>query len=107
MRDETLRDPLVSQFRDSLTELMPVTALIWFGSRSGGQERDKWSDYDFVVVSPEFQDVPFLDRADRLEPLRQRGVSYDLLCYTPEEFDYMSNRITIVREAVRTGIRLV
>jgi predicted nucleotidyltransferase len=106
MRDETLRDPLVSQFRDSLTELMPVTALIWFGSRPAGQD-DEWSDYDFVVVSRQFEGVPFLDRADRLEPLRQRGVSYDFLCYTPEEFEQMSNRITIVREAVRTGIRLV
>lgn len=106
MGARTAEDPVVREFRDRLTSLMPITALVWFGSRPAGHD-DEWSDYDFVVVSPEFEGVPFLDRADRLEPLRQRGVSYDFLCYTPAEFEQMANRITIVREAVRTGIRLV
>lgn len=85
---------------------MKVAALIWFGSRAAGRGNG-WSDYDFIVVSPEFEGVRFLSRASKLEALREPRIAYDFLCYTPEEFAQMVNRITIVREAVRTGIRLI
>ncbi len=106
MGTRTAIDPVVARFRRRLAKTIRVTSLIWFGSRAA-DHGDEWSDYDFVIASPDFEGVPFIDRAGRFYDLKERGVSYDLLCYTPEEFDYMSNRITIVREAVRTGIRLV
>lgn len=106
MGAQAVIDPVVNRFRERLTGFIQVTALIWFGSRSAGRG-DEWSDYDFIIVSPDFQGTPFLDRASCLYPLKERGVSYDLLCYTPEEFQEMVEGVTIVREAGRTGIRLI
>lgn len=99
-------DPVVKRFQQRLTNSIRVTALIWFGSRAAGQG-DEWSDYDFIIVSPDFEGIPFLDRAARFYSIKERGVSYDLLCYMPEEFEEMVNSITIVREAARTGVRLI
>src|SRR3990170_1459311 len=99
-------DPVVKRFQHRLTRSIGVTTLIWFGSRAAGGGHE-WSDYDFIIVSPDFDGTPFLERAARFYPLKERGVSYDLLCYTPEEFDEMVNQITIVREAAKTGIRLI
>lgn len=85
---------------------MKVTALIWFGSRAAGRG-DGRSDYDFIVVSPQFEDVRFLARASKLDSLREPRVAYDFLCYTPGEFEKMTKRITMVRGAVGSGIRLI
>ena len=106
MGTATIADPLVKRFRDRIKRQLRVTALIWFGSRAVGRG-DGWSDYDFIVVSPEFEGVRFLARANKLEALREPGTAYDFLCYTPQEFDEMMSRITIVREAVKTGVRLI
>ncbi|MBI2912306.1 MAG: nucleotidyltransferase domain-containing protein [Chloroflexi bacterium] len=106
MGARAVADAVVTRFCERLLSRMRVTALIWFGSRATG-DFDRWSDYDFIVVSPEFEGVRFLDRADRLEELREDGASYDFLCYTPEEFQQLVSQITIVREAARTGVRLI
>ena len=85
---------------------MRVDALILFGSHALGTATED-SDYDFVVVSPDFDGVPFIKRSARLLPLRERGVSYDFLCYTPQEFEELSSQITVVASAARDGIRLI
>jgi predicted nucleotidyltransferase len=101
-----MTDPLVERLRDHIRRLMEVTALIWFGSRAAGRG-DGRSDYDFIVVSPEFDGVRFLTRPGKLESLREPRVAYDFLCYTPDEFEKMAKRMTIVREAVESGIRII
>ncbi len=102
----TIADPLVTRFKDRVARRMNVTSLFLFGSRANGQP-DDWSDYDFIVVSPDFEGVRFLARANKLDDFREPGTAYDFLCYTPDEFEEMVNGITIVREAVETGIRLI
>ncbi len=106
MGEATVADPLVECFRERIRSQMNITALIWFGSRAAGRG-DGWSDYDFIVVSSEFEGMRFLARASKLETLREPGVAYDFLCYTPQEFEEVVNQITIVREAARTGVRLI
>jgi len=39
--------------------------------------------------------------------LREPGVSFDFLCYTPEEYQAKVQQLGIVREAVETGVRLI
>lgn len=106
MGSRTAIDPVVRRFRERLPKSVRVSALIWFGSRSRGGG-DEWSDYDFIVVSPDFEGIPFLQRSRKLSHLREPRRSYDFLCYTPKEFEEMVNSITIVREAARTGIRII
>ena len=102
----TAIDGVVERLKARVGERLQVEALILFGSRAVGGG-DEWSDYDFIVVSPDFDGVPFLERGRLLFPLREHGVSYDFLCYTPSEFKQLSSQITLVREAARTGVRII
>jgi predicted nucleotidyltransferase len=99
-------DGVVERLKARLPECLRVEALILFGSRAQGAE-DEWSDYDFVVVSPDFEGVPFMERGRLMFLLRERGVSYDFLCYTPEEYSELARRPTVVREASERGIRVL
>jgi predicted nucleotidyltransferase len=99
-------DEVVDRLRARIGEHLRVDTLILFGSHARGTATDQ-SDYDFIVVSPDFEGVPFIKRAGRLLPLRERGHSYDFLCYTPAEFEKLSSEATVVREAARTGVRVV
>ncbi len=99
-------DGVVERLKSRIRERIQVETLILFGSRVVGGD-DEWSDYDFIVVSPQFEGVRFLERGRLLFSLRERGVSYDFLCYTPAEFARLRSQIGIVREAARKGIRII
>ena len=99
-------DAVIERLKARIGKRLRVEALIWFGSRAAGGG-DEWSDYDLVVVSPDFAGIPPIERGRLLFPLRERGVSYDFLCYTPEEFERLSSEITMVREVTRSGVRLI
>ncbi len=71
---------------------------------------DDWlvdSDYDFVIVSPDFAGKRFVDRAVEVSYLWEADAGLEALCYTPEEFRRKARQISIVAEAIRTGIELV
>ncbi len=99
-------DEVVDRLRARIGEYLRVDALILFGSRARGVA-DASSDYDLIVVSPDFEGIPFLRRSRLLRPLRERGAFYDFLCYTPAEFEKLSSEATVVRQAARTGVRVV
>jgi uncharacterized protein len=83
-----------------------VTTLLWYGSRSRGVATHPGADFDLIVVAPEFGGRAWVERlvtAYAHWPLAQAA---DILCYTPEEFDRLARRASIVREALQTGRRL-
>ena len=98
-------DEVLSRLRERLAREMRLEALILFGSRARGAAAGD-SDYDLVVVSPDFDGVPFLQRGRLLLACREPGRSYDFLCYTPREFEELANQATLVREAAETGVWL-
>jgi predicted nucleotidyltransferase len=98
-------DPFVFDFAQALHEHIGATKVILFGSRARGDWL-KESDYDFVVVSPQFADVHFIRRAVPLYDYWKGHPGVELLCYTPEEFERKREQIGIVAEAVREGIEL-
>jgi len=104
-KSETV-DGVVERLKARLPGCLRVEALILFGSRAEGNA-DEWSDYDFVVVSRDFEGIPFLDRGRLMFPLRERGASYDFLCYTPQEYRELASRPTVVKEASDRGIRIL
>jgi len=99
-------DGIVAEFTRRLRERYPVSALILFGSRAEGRGMTE-SDYDFVVVSPDFDGVPFLKRLPDLYELWEADVGVDVLCYTPAEFEMLRSQPTIVRDAHNNGVPLV
>jgi len=83
---------------------VPIKSAFLFGSRARGDWLEE-SDWDIMIISPEFADIPFPDRATMLLrriPLRR----VELLCYTEEEFQERIEEIGIVAEAAK-GKRLV
>ena len=79
--------------------------MFFFGSRAIGKPH-KWSDVDLVVVSKNFHKKGLLERAPPLYMGWSIDYPVDFLCYTPEEFNKLKKRISIVSEAVRTGIEI-
>ncbi|MDZ4279064.1 MAG: nucleotidyltransferase domain-containing protein [Dehalococcoidia bacterium] len=106
MGTRATEDGVVDRLKSRIGEHLRVETLILFGSHARGVATES-SDYDLIVVSPDFEGVAFIRRSARLLPLRERGISYDFLCYTPAEFKKLSAELTVVREAARDGIRII
>ncbi len=98
-------EPFVFDFARRLREEAGAQKVILFGSRARG-DWIKESDYDFVVVSPRFEGIPFPFRPAEIRPLWKGSPGVELLCYTPEEFERKSREISIVAEAVKEGVEL-
>jgi predicted nucleotidyltransferase len=83
-----------------------VERFILFGSHARGTAI-KGSDYDVIVVSPDFADVPFLERMRLVRALWHFPAGLDCICYTPEEFTRKMDEIGVISEAVKEGIQVV
>lgn len=80
-------DPLVKRLVDLLQSYNPER-IILFGSRARG-EADEYSDYDIIVIKK--TDKPFMERLKDMIPyLVEFGGTAEILVYTPEEFEKMS-----------------
>jgi hypothetical protein len=77
--------------------------MILFGSRARGTPH-RYSDVDLIIVSPKFRRKNIVDRASPLYLEWEPDLPVDFLCYTPEEFDKLSQRGGLVREALREGV---
>jgi len=83
-----------------------ITQALFFGSRARGDHIAD-SDYDIVLVSPDFQGVFFSQRSALMYDFWQHWpLEIEPLCYTPEEFEIKKQQIGIVNEAVREGVSL-
>lgn len=81
-----------------------VEKIVLFGSQTSGRAGES-SDVDLIVVSPETKKLELLSKLYHEWHIVQ-GIDFpvDFLCYTPEEFEVLKGQITIVKEALRTGV---
>ena len=79
--------------------------LILFGSSATGKTH-KWSDIDLIVVSKVFYKMDFFERGAKMYDYWNLKKPVDFICFTPEEFDKLKNKVTIVRQAVEEGIEI-
>lgn len=92
-------------FRKNLEKRIHVDRVIFFGSRvSGGPRGD--SDIDLIIVSEDFAGKRFRHRPLGFYDYWMLEYPVDFLCYTTEEFDKLKDQVTIVRDAVETGIEI-
>lgn len=96
--DQALREGL-KKFK----EKSGIDKVIVFGSVAKG-EASKHSDVDLVLVDDRFRGKDFFERARGLYKYWDSKYPVDFLCYTPEEFEKLEGQVSIVREAVRTGV---
>ncbi|MBC7250778.1 MAG: nucleotidyltransferase domain-containing protein [Anaerolineae bacterium] len=71
--------------------------IILFGSYCTGQVSE-WSDLDLVIIKD--TEAPFLDRTRRILELLKPQVGVDVLVYTPEEFEQLSQERAFVRQEI-------
>ncbi len=83
-----------------------VTALVWYGSRACGMATHPSSDFDLIVVAPEFAAHGWVERLVAAYACWPVAHAADILCYTPDEFERLAERASIVREALQTGRRV-
>lgn len=99
-------DSRIKDFVQRVREKYRITQAIFFGSRARGDHLAD-SDYDIVLVSPDFQGVFFSQRSALMYDFWQHWpLEIEPLCYTPEEFETKKQQIGIVNEAVREGVPL-
>jgi len=95
----------LKEFKKSLSRRIQIDRMILFGSRAEGKAK-RWSDFDLVIVSKNFKNKRFRKRASNMYDFWKIEYPVDFLCYTPEEFNKLKKQVTIVKEAVETGIEI-
>ncbi len=98
-----MNDPVIEVFRleilPRLIDLFQPEDVILFGSRVQGTARDD-SDLDVIVVSECFRDIPQHERFPLVRKRIRTPYSIDYLCYTPEEFERMKTRSSVLESAL-------
>jgi hypothetical protein len=105
MGKEEIEDKTVKDFIQKLKKRFKIERIILFGSRARGDAL-KDSDYDFIIVSKDFEGIFFTERTSLLYDLWNSEFSLEALCYTPEEFNKKAREISIVKEALSHGIHI-
>ena len=81
-----------------------VERIVLFGSQTTGGAGEA-SDVDLIVVSREGDKLGLASKLyHEWHVVQKIDLPVDFLCYTPEEFERLKGQVTIVREAVRTGV---
>ena len=96
------QDIVIERFSRDVSRRFRISKAILFGSRARGDALTA-SDYDILLVSPDFEGVHFTERASGVLRSLTAHFPLDLLCYTPKEFEEKRKQIGIVRVAVREG----
>ena len=79
--------------------------MILFGSLARGDATAD-SDADIIVVSKKFHGKSSLRRSPPLYLAWDLDYSVDFICYTPQEFEKLKKRVSIVSEAIKEGIEV-
>jgi len=70
-----------------------------FGSRAIGKAR-KDSDWDFIIVSKNFTKLNGYKRAVQVFRLSEGDFAFDVLCFTPEEFEQKKKEPSLISAAI-------
>jgi hypothetical protein len=100
-------DPAIVRAVQRLREKtgVPIERAILFGSRARG-DAGPHSDVDLLLVSSSFAGKSASQRAAPLHLAWDLDLPVDFLCYSPEEFERLRRRITIVRIALQEGLEI-
>ena len=97
---------VLKEFLARVRDVLGEAEVYLFGSYARGD----WlydSDLDLVVVSPRFRGLDLGKRHVMVRDLISSKVSVELLLYTPEEFERVRRRSTIIRDAMKYWVRLL
>ncbi len=93
----------LTHFVKNVNKDYKIKEVYLFGSRARGRPK-KDSDADLIIISGDFRGMSFFQRGAAMYNYWNLPLSVDFLCYTPEEFESLRKRVSIVREAIASGI---
>ena len=80
-----------------------IERLLLFGSRARGEEL-LTSDVDVIIVSRDFNTIPFRKRPDFFLDEWTLPVDFEVLCYSPEELERKKKELGLVQQALKEGV---
>ena len=95
-------EEMLQVYLDSLKESLTIDKVILFGSHARGDAL-KESDIDLVVLSRDFEGVPFVRRLELLGLMWRFPKTLEALGYTPDEYEDLSQSIHILFEVRKFG----
>ncbi|MEW5896595.1 MAG: nucleotidyltransferase domain-containing protein [Nanoarchaeota archaeon] len=99
-------DPNITDFINRVKKKYKIEKAIFFGSRARG-DHFKNSDYDVILVSPDFEGIFFTKRISRMYPFwKHYPLEIEPICYTPKEFKKKSKEHGLVKQAIKEGMIL-
>lgn len=96
---------VVKDFVQKLSQDFTLQKVILFGSQAKGSAQSE-SDVDLIIVSEDFRVIRSFERSARMYDYWDAFIPVDFICYTPDEFERLKKRISLVSEALREGIVL-
>ncbi len=103
MDKETNR--IAKKFAKKIKKVIDTEKIILFGSRARG-DNFKNSDFDFIIVSEKFKEIPFMERSSLVYDCWDENVDIEAICYTSEEYKKKSSEYGIIRKANKEKIEL-
>ncbi len=92
------------EFAKKIEKKHNVERIILFGSRARvKKEEDEESDVDLIIVG-KFKDKTNLKRAPPFYLEWTIDLPVDFLCYTPEEFEMLKKKVSIIKDALTRGV---
>ena len=99
-------DAKIKDFVQRVKKKYNIEKAIFFGSRVRNDYL-KHSDYDIILVSPDFQGKFFTKRISEMYQFwKYFPLDIEPLCYTPQEFKKKAKEYGIVRTAIKEGIEI-
>lgn len=93
----------IKKFIEKLSKDFKIQNIVLFGSRATNKFR-KNSDVDLIIVSKDFHGMDFFERGAKMYSYWDVDLPVDFICYTPEEFNNLKKKVSIVKEALSGGI---
>ncbi len=84
-----------------IAELNPKMILL-FGSHIKDTANED-SDIDVIVISNAFANIPFIKRMPLFLKLIRFPKHIDFICYSPDEFERLKNKSSVLIDALKTG----
>ena len=92
----------VKSFLENVKKKFTPQHVYVFGSRATGRARPD-SDWDFIIVSEKFSGVDGYRRAVEVYRLSTGDFAFDVLCFTPEEFEAKKAEPSLVQQSLENN----
>ncbi len=96
---------MAKDFKEKAEVKYGIKKVILFGSQATGKAKPE-SDIDLMIVSDKIKNKPdFMSKLySEWHLVQKKNYPVDFVCFTKKEFNKLSKKITIVKQALEEGV---